>query len=275
MAHLRKLLYVVALLALTGCVAPRRAQAQFIGYVSSQTVAQQVFTAQAANGSSGTVTNLGQSAHFLTYCNTGFGGTISLQASPDGTFATPLTVAFATYGQAGTNDTACHVLQAGGYYQTMRATVSNFSAGSVNAWYTATGSPIAYAPSAFTSNGPGAPIACDKFAVVTQAQSVANGVLVSFLGGTTKAYLCQLTISFNGATTAGVINIGDGNAGACSTFGGATDWQLVVTANTPQTVTFGGPLGSFTGSLIAGRCLMVSTGAITAAATFSFSYAQF
>jgi hypothetical protein len=268
---MKRALLIVALYAICAL----RCEAQFIGYVSSQSVAQQVFTAQAANGSSVTVTNLGQSAHFLSYCTTGFSGTVSLQASPDGTFATPITIASAAYGQNSTTDTACHVLQAGGYFQTIRATVSNYISGSVNAWYTAIAAPIAFAPVALASNGPTSPIACDKFGVVQIAQSTNNGILVGLNGTTPKVYLCSMTISFSAATTAGAINIGDGTSGGCTVFSGVTNWQLAVTANTPQTVTFGGPLGTFTGTFTPGRCLMVTTGAITASATISFSYAQF
>lgn len=253
-----------------------RCEAQFLGYVSSQTIAPaQVFTAQAADGVTGTLVNLGQSAHFLTYCTTGFGGTIGLESSPDGTFATPVTLASASYGQNSVVDTGCHVLQAGGYFQAVRARVKNFSAGSVSAWYTATAAPISFAPAALTSNGPSSPIACDKFSVTQIAQSTNNGFLVGLLNSAVKIYICQMTISFSAATTTGAITVGDGNAGACTTFSGVANWQLLVTATTPQTLTFGGPLGTFTGTLNAGRCLMVTTGAITASATINVSYAQF
>lgn len=256
------------------CAAP--CHAQFLGYVSMQAIAPaQVFTAQAANGASATLQNLGQSSHFLSYCTTGFSGTISLEASPDGTFATPMVIAAASYGQNSVLDTGCHILQGGGYFPTVRARVSNYSAGSVSAWYTAIASPIAFAPSALASNGATAPIACDKFAVVQIAQNINNGVLVGLLNSTAKIYVCAMSISFDAATTAGAINIGDGNAGACTTFSGIPNWQLNVTANTPQTLPFGGPLGTFTGTLNAGRCLMITTGAITASATVNVSYAQF
>src|SRR4029077_3279667 len=149
----RRILYVLALLA--GC-----AQAQFLGYVSNQSTAQVVFTNQAANAASAILTNIGQSAHFLSYCNTGFGGTISLEASPDGTFTSPIVLASATYGQNSVFDSSCHVLQAGGYFQTVRARITNRTAGSVNAWYTAIGSPVSVTPAAFGSNGPTSPIAC-------------------------------------------------------------------------------------------------------------------
>lgn len=249
-------------------------EAQFIGYVSGQTTQQTVFTAQAANVNSSILTNLGAAAHFLSYCNTGFTGTISLQASPDGTFSSPIILATASYGQNSVTDSACHVLQAGGYFPTVRVSLSNYAAGSVNAWYSSSALPIAFAASAQNSNGPTSPIACDKFGVVQIAQSVSNGILVGLLGASAKIYLCQMTFSFSAATTAGTINLEDGTSGGCTTASGVSNWQLQVTASTPQTLTFGGPLGTFTGTLNPGRCLMVVTGAITASTTISFSYAQ-
>lgn len=245
------------------------AHAQFIGYVSSQTIAPtQVFTAQAANGASSALQNVGQAAHFLNYCNTGFAGTVSIEASPDGTFASPTVLASATYGQAATTDSACHILQAGGYFQTVRARVSHYVSGSVNAWYTAIASPISFAPSSFGSNGPTAPITCDHSSTLSLPASSSGG-LVGLAG--TSIYICQIYISFNAATSAGDITVGT-SASACPA--SVTLWSMHITASTPQALQIGGPGGSFI-TAPGGLNFCIGTGAITAGAAVSYSYAQF
>jgi hypothetical protein len=249
------------------------ASAQFLGYVSTQSVALQVFNAQAANGASAIVTNIGQSAHFLSYCNTGFRGQILLEASPDGTFSSPILIASATYGQAGIADSACHVLQGGGYYQTVHARVANYAIGSVSAWYTALGSPISYAPSAIGSNGATAPVACDQSSILANIAQSTTTALVTGLAGT-RIYICQLTISFNAATTAGLITLQEFTGAGCTGAQGAV-WQIQATANTPQLFTVGAPLGSFGRTLTSGNTVCVVTGAVTAGTSFTASYAQF
>lgn len=88
-------------LALAGCVAPRRAQAQFIGYTSPQSAQQKVFSAQTTaqatpvatgsctpvNGTPCGIPNIGQTVHFLTYTVAGSATTIDirLEGSFDGT----------------------------------------------------------------------------------------------------------------------------------------------------------------------------------------------
>lgn len=254
---------------------PQPARAQFIGYVSGQTVQQKVFTNQQANGSSVTLTNLGNASHFLSYCNTNFAGTISLVASPDGTFTQPITLATASYGQQTVNDNSCHVLQAGGYFPTVRAVITNYVSGSVNAWYSASGMVIAFQPPSLNTNGPASPVACDQ----TGLGSVVSGTTGNFVtfqnqNPSGKIYVCQMTLSFDAATTAGAIDIGQATDGTCTALG--TDlWTMNVLATTPQSFTVGGPLGSFMRTLIPGRCLVLRVGAITAGVHFSVSFAIF
>ena len=216
----------------------------------------------------GTLKNIGQSTHFLSYCNTGFAGTISLESSPDGTFTSPNVLASATYGQNATTDSACHILQAGGYFQTVRARVSHYVSGSVSAWYTAIAAPISFAPSALGSNGPTAPVACDhSFFLSIPASS--SGGLVGLSG--TSIYICQVTISFNGTTSAGDIGLGAG-AGNCTS--PSTFWPIHITASSPQVFQVGGPLGSFMAAPN-GAYFCVQIGAITASTDVAISYAQF
>jgi hypothetical protein len=256
-------------------LAPLAASAQFIGYVGGQTTQQKVFTNQAANGSSITLTNLGQAAHFLTFCDTAFGGTISLVASPDGTFSQPITLATASFGATNAFDTGCHILQAGGYFPTLRVVVSNFRTGSVSAWYSAISMPIGFEPPALNSSGPASPIACDLHTTGGLGPGV-NGIIVGTppLAATSRIYICQMTISFNGATSAGEVTLSESTDAGCLTNVGVSLWQIYVTANTPQVLTFGGPVGSFF-SADAGRCVMINLSAIGASVVWSVSYATF
>jgi hypothetical protein len=67
----RSLLLIFTLLLLIGC-APRRAQAQFLGYTSPQTVQQTLATAQACSGTSlFNATNIGQTQHTVTFTTAG------------------------------------------------------------------------------------------------------------------------------------------------------------------------------------------------------------
>lgn len=261
---IRRAFLAAALLAFAGV-----SRAQFIGYVSTQTVAPaQVFTAQAANGSSATLANIGQSAHFLTYCNSGFRGTISLLASPDGTFAAPVTLASASYTAA---DSSCHILQAGGYFPTIRANVSNFVGGSVNAWYTGTASPIGFAPPAIAGGGPTSPVQCDSTGTQSVTQST-TAVVVPGVAGQ-KIYVCQINLSFSAATTAGQLSVGLANDGACT--GYTTKWATLITSSSPQTLPqTGSSFGAFL-QLPVGTYLCVNAGAITANTQLSISWAQF
>lgn len=263
---MKKTAVLVLLLALAGVC-----HAQFLGYVSSQTVSPlQVFTNQGANSASAILQNIGQSAHFLSYCNTAFRGTISLEASPDGTFSSPNVIASATYGQQGITDSACHVLQAGGYYQTVRARVSNYLAGTVNAWYTAIASPITFTPAGIGSNGPTAPPICDQFVFFTLPPSTLEALVTPLVGA--QIYVCYMAVSFNGATTAGQIQFGSSlTGGGCPSF--VANWDMAVTANTPQFFTLGAPLGAFLQEG-PGTQLCANSGANTATAAISMSFSQ-
>jgi hypothetical protein len=63
----KRFLGLLALLALCGCVAPHKVQAQFIGYTSPQTTQQTLATNVACTGAAQTYTvnNLGQTQHYL------------------------------------------------------------------------------------------------------------------------------------------------------------------------------------------------------------------
>jgi hypothetical protein len=252
------------------------ASAQFIGYTSAQSVAVNVFASQAANGASATLQNIGQSAHFLSYCNTNFNGQIALEASQDGTFASPIPLAQASF----TNfDGACHVLQAGGYYPAVRARVLNYVGGSVTAFYTALGAPIAYSPTAVTSTGPTSPTVCDRSFSITVGQNTTSSLIANQPGMT--FILCAVSFSFNAATTAGSLQLSEfatstGPGNVCTTgIGTGAFWNAFVTANTPQLFSVGGTVGPWLKTILPNHVLCLTTGAVTASTQVTYSYAQY
>ena len=254
---------------LAGFVAPRLVHAQFIGYISSQSTAQVVFTNQTANAVSATLSNIGQSSHYLTVCNTALVATVTLEASTDGTFTAPVTLVSGNYQTSA--DTACHVLQAGGYYPAVRARVKNYSTGSTNVFYTGIGGPTAPAPSALATSGPTAPMACDLTSGPSSvAQSITNASLITGIANTSMI-VCSLTLSFSAATTAGQIQLTQGAAGSCAA--PTALYTLNITANTPQIVHLIGASGGLF-RLPAGSSLCITTGAITASTIVATEFAQ-
>jgi hypothetical protein len=263
--------FATAILAL----APTAA-AQFIGYNAAQSTQQTLFINQATNATSPTITNLGQSSHFVTVCNTSFTGTILLESSRDGTFNPPATVAAANYGlttSAGgnlTSDTGCHLIQAGGYFPALRVRITNASntagAGTTIS-YAGIGGPVAPDPAALSTAGPTSPTACDSnvgnFALNSD---VTNAQLVPGLPGSI-IIVCTITLSFPGATTAGEIAFSGTTDPSTCVVGAAAQlhhakiplpiafptprailplYTLFVTPQTPQIVHLvGGPGGLF------------------------------
>ena len=261
---LARTIFVLAALSLSSF-------AQHIGDVQITTQYQTVFTAKAANAVSGTLINLGVGAHFLTYCNTGFAGKISLEASADGTFAAPITLASAYYGQNSTTDTGCHVLQAGGFYPTVQARISNYVSGSVTAFYSSASAPITYTPIALGSNGPTSPVACDRTAILQFSPS-ATGAAIGVLAGA-NIYVCGAVISFGGTTTAAAITFSEYTDATCTTSVSPL-WEFSVQAS--QGLTFmGGALGALFHTTAVGHALCMTVGATTASTNFTLSYAQF
>lgn len=207
--HWLKSLFLKAMVLLVS--AP--ASAQFIGYTTSQSTIQTVFNNVTGSppAVSSVITNLGASAHFFTICNTTFSGTVVIQSSKDGSFNPPNTVAAANYAissgaqPAPTTDSNCHLIQAGGYYPTLRVTVTAFGGGTggrVSVFYSGIGAPIAFAPAALSSSGPTSPIACDQHTSALIGPTVALATLISGLPGQT-IIVCSITMSFDSNTASG------------------------------------------------------------------------
>lgn len=188
----------------------------------------QVFNAQTTTKSSAIFTDIGQGLNILFYCDTAFIGTIDLEWSPTTQAPSFMPLQVAQYAAA---DTGCHVLTVNGYFPNLRSTVTPTS-GSLSAWYSASSGPVGYATPAIGSNGPVSPPLCDQegaTAISNSATSVLG--VVAFSGSTT--ILCGMTVSFNGATTAGNIQLGWSTTAACSS--PLVLWVSLTTANTPQT----------------------------------------
>jgi len=263
---LRKLIFAFAFLTVTG-------HAQFLGYVASQSSAQTAFTAQAANGASVTFNNVGQSSHFLSYCTTNFVGVISLEGSSDGTFTPSNRLSAGTYNTA---DTGCHVLPAGGYYPAVRAQVSNYSAGSVTASYTAIAAPISVTHSAINSTGPFSPVQCDQTTFINSVVSPFTNTLVPGIA-TQNIYVCSIAISVQ------TVSANDGNitaeygtngGSACSS-GTVQKWTVTLlhTISTPPFFA-GGSLGALF-KIPKGQDLCFAANITGGAYTVSITYAQF
>lgn len=138
-----KLRVVVRLLLVI--VAAVLSMAQNAGNVGTQTMFQIALNAVTVPTASSPFRNIGQSAHWLTYCTTGSTVTLSIQleASNDAVTWFPIshvgTTAFVGVG-------GCSVLQAGGYFQNVRVnltTITGVGGQVVTAFYTGSTGPIA------------------------------------------------------------------------------------------------------------------------------------
>ncbi len=211
---------------------------QNAGNTGTFTKAQLVFNAAGANMSSAIFQNIGQGAHYLTYCPSGFTGTIDLEESFDGsTNWVPIAAANPS------NDSTCHVLQAGGYYQNVRSTITNRSGGTVSAWYSASSGPIQFASPGINSNGPTSPTQCDQSLTAT---IITTGTYSSLLADATgrPISVCGFTISFAAAPGSNTDAVQLGFGSPCGV-GSLYLWYISTTASTPQVI----PVGSGQGSI--------------------------
>lgn len=268
-------------IALAGFTAS--ASAQFIGYNAAQSTSQNLFTNQAANAISRTITNLGQSSHFFTVCNVGFQGTVIIQSSQNGTFSPPNTIASANYGFASgaqpppPPDSNCHLIQAGGYYPTMRVQITNYGAGNTSVFYSGIGSPIAFAPAAFSTIGPTSPIACDQHSSNPIPATVAFATLVAGLPNQV-IIVCSITMSFDANTGSGGLLVfgtdstASGLPASCTTLAPFISQIHTFTDTTNPIHLLGGAGGLFRVSKSLPLC--ISTSAVGANTQVEVSFAQ-
>jgi hypothetical protein len=215
--------------------------------------------------------DFGAGCNFLSYQTTGFSGTITLEWSPplanSSIFAPFIVLTQASYS-ASTPDTAVHVLQLGGYFPNLRSTVTP-SAGSLSAQYTASAAPCPLVSSGLGSNGPEAPIVCDRNALVSITTGSTAEIAGPLVTGDTVV-ICAWTLSFNGATSAGNVTIEWGTSAACSSVTGPS-WYIYTTSATPQVLAVAVPQRSPFNATYPYACLLNASGA---SGVFSFSYAS-
>lgn len=227
--HLKKTLFLLGL-----SISLLLFMGQNAGNTGTQTISQRVtYTA----GTSQVFRNVGQSAHYLSYCPSGgnFSGTIDLEESFDGS-TNWVPIAFATY--VATPLTQCTVLQAGGYFQNLRSVITTV-ANTVTAEYNATSGPIGFSSSAIGSTGAASPTSCNQSKTITIANAATSLITGAVTGSQIRVCAYQIT---GQQTATGTIMIQDSTgAGSCT---GLTDlWDINTITGTPMFFALGSGLG--------------------------------
>jgi hypothetical protein len=215
-------------------VDPFHVRAQNAGSTGTFTVSQRVtYTA----GTSQIFNNIGQSAHYLSYCPSGgnFSGTIDIEESFNGaTNWTP--IAFATY--VASPLTQCTVLQAGGYFQNIRSVIT-IVANTVTAEYNATSGPIGFNSSAIGSTGAVSPTSCNQ----SKTLSITNTTTSLLVGSVTSSQIRVCAFQVTGQQTAtGVMDFQSSTAAAACTTP-TNIWEINTIVGTPMTASLGAGLG--------------------------------
>jgi hypothetical protein len=268
LSFMRRLIFCFFLIVL-GATA---SHAQNAGNVGIYTREVTVFTAQSTTKSSAILPDFGFAAHNLTYCNSAFQGSIDFEYSPTGPSPfVPVILTRAAYPSGITaTDSACHVLQLGGYYPNLRVTVTP-TAGSLSATYSASAAPIPIVSTGLGTFGPSPPIVCDQNSIqsVATGNTATIGNIGPYFAGDTIV-ICSFSIAFNAATTTGQVSLNWGTSVACSTLSGAT-WEAFTTASSPQFISVPVTQRSFIPATSSFPCFQNSSGAF---AVISISYAS-
>lgn len=223
-----------------------RVRAQNSGVVGIATKEIPVFTAQGTTLSSGgswqcngsttpipcpVLPDIGAGCQSLNYQTSGFVGMIDLEWSIVASPYTAIPLVQASYSAADTSTS--HVLQLGGYYPNLRATVTP-TLGTLNAQYTASATGCSFVPTGVGSNGPTAPINCDLSYVFSNGTGTTAAIVTPINAGDT-IIICGLTVSFAGATSSGLFAVAWATTTGCSSLSGPS-WEIVTESNTPQIV---------------------------------------
>jgi hypothetical protein len=237
------LILFVTAMVLTFCLVPRESvHAQNAGNTGTFTNAVVAFTSKNTTGPSVIFPNIGQGAHYLSYCSTGIGGsaTIVMEESFDGS-TNWTTIASATVFEPGGN--GCKMLQAGGYYQNVRANILTDSGVTISATYSSSSGPIGFSATGVGSSGPLPPFVCDNQVSISVASGTDGDLVETQLNPNARIRVCSYSISFNGATAAGSVQFETSTLTAC---GGTliAVWPITTTANTPQIVQLGSGQGA-------------------------------
>lgn len=234
---------VLAAFLLSDVTSPRHeASAQGSGTIGIQAIEVPVFLNAVANGCSGVLKDIGQGQNTLYVVTTTFTGTIDLEWTPNPVTTTstyyPITVA-SYVADAGT-----HALSVSGYYPNLRSCVSGFTAGEIQAWYSASAGPIGIAPG-FGSSGPTSIPVCDKQGIIQVATST-TGVGPVPVNSGDVVIVCGYSWSFAAATTTGYIALAFAPTGTC--VGDTIVWESYTTSSTPQTLPISLPQRGLGGS---------------------------
>ncbi len=195
---MRRILLASAIIFfLTTACAPRRAQAQFIGYTSPQTVQVRALNAVSAPATA-VVPNVGQSTHFLSYTLSGnCAGAIliTIDASNDGVNFQRISADGVDIGTSGAG------LFAAGYFAVVRVNLVTFTcaapAPTLTAFYSGTSGAGGNPFGVFTQNN-------NARMVVAQNQSTANfiGIITSPSGSTGGRLYVQCVVPATQVITA-------------------------------------------------------------------------
>ena len=228
--------------------------AQNAGNVGIYTREVTVFTNQSATAHSAIFPDFGFAANYLTYCTTGFNGSIDLEWSPNpGVVAyIPLAIASFTINA----DTNCRTLQAGGYFPNLRSTAT-VTIGSISAYYTASSAPISFVAAGLGSNGPASPIVCDHNIASTLASGGTANFLSPILPGDSLV-ICGFTLSFASAPSTGNVQIGWAASSCASP---TINWEVLTTASSPQVIPTQISVRSPSSNVVPLACLVNNSGA--------------
>lgn len=301
------------LVALVTLLLPVAAEAQFNGYVGLQTVMVPVVLNTASTGRFKVNANIGSSYHTLTYCLSTPSTALQLivEQSPDGQDAHFTQVSpISEFPWQAINNNSCGVIRVGGYYSILAVNVLLLSGGTISIWYTGTAGPTDIYPPAVNSSGGTSPAECDQSLVFSQ---LAPGAVYQLVTGNPNQgiYICGGTLSFDGATSSGSIQmqVGGTNCGGITQASlplkrhigkgvtvtqaprfppakpagrppalaaGTPVWFSYVTVQTPQVF----PINAAKSTIripptTAGSSLCLNVGAITADVGLTLTFAQF
>jgi hypothetical protein len=252
---MRKLFTIISLM----CALALGAQAQFLGYVGGQSTTTKALNAVTASGASGVMENVGQAAHYLTYCIAGGNANsvgIQIEGSEDGTTYNPIS-------SQGNDTSGCAQLTAAGYFPAIRVNLVTFSAPggvSLTAYYSGVAMPISQPP-----------VQCPKTVIANIAtQSTATNFLEVSHSGNTHIYVCGLDWSYAAAPSTSAFELVYGTGTNCGT-GTQPIWNETTASTNPSRMISGIDLMIPIGQDL---CISVSSG-IGVTTTFNIPYAQF
>ncbi len=248
--------------------------AQNAGNTGTQTVSKQVWSSISSAQRSTVVQNIGQAAHYITYCSSSNAAfSFDVEESPDGTTWIPFSPVVTQLN----SKSNCGLIVACGYFNNITLN-GGPTAGTLSAWYSAsTGPGTCYSPGSATSGQSALPL-CDQVSFVTLAGN-ASATAILPAPATANIYYCGgWTISLTGAVSTGLngISVQFGNS-TCSSTSGVV-WELILTPSSPLDIAVPAPVDKLPLANAAGSTLCASLngpGTTGVTAYVSYKYATF